>query len=124
MPTPIIKGLTTIRWGTGGVATGLTTAVVTRGSFTPKNAGPIDIEDGDGFSKALVLLDDGFDARIECLFDSAITWPTIGATVALKRPRDAAPINCLLASIEETTERKKEATISMSIHYRPGVPLA
>lgn len=124
MPSAIIKGLTTISWGSSGVATGLTNAVLVRGSFTPKNAAPIEIEDNEGFAKTLVLLVDGFDAKIECLFDSAITWPPEGATVALKRPRDGAPLNCLLASIEDTVERKKEATLSMSIHYRPGVVLA
>jgi len=124
MPTAIIKGLTTIKWGTGGTSSGLASAIIVRGAFTPKNGAPIDIEDGDGFSKALVLLDDGFDAKVECLYDSAITWPVVGATVALKRPTTATEVNCLLASIEDSVERKREATLSMSIHYRPGIALA
>lgn len=125
MPSPIIKGLTTIKWGSSGAVTAaaLTSAIVARASFTGKNGSAIEIEDNDGFAKVMVLLEDGFDATVECVYDSAITWPSIGATVALKRPRDATALNCLLADIEDTQERKKEAMLTMKLHYRPGVTL-
>ena len=124
MGTPIKKGLTTIQWGSGGTTNGgLSGAVVVRGTFTPKNGDPIEIEDNEGFAKSLILLDDGFNATVECLYDSAIAWPAVGDTVQLKRPSDAAPINCLLSSREEATERKKESSLTMRLVYRPGVAL-
>lgn len=125
-PSPIIKGLTTIKWGSTGAvaAAALTSAIVARASFTGKNGSAIEIEDNEGFAKAMVILADGFDANIECVYDSAITWPAVGDTVALKRPRDTAALNCLLADIEDAQERKKEATLTLKLHYRPGVTLA
>lgn len=125
MPNATKYGLTTINWGTSGLLTdtALTTSVVESMSATPKNGAPIEIEDNDGFAKALVILDDGFDATIGCLYDSAIAWPVVGATVMLQRPGDASPLACLLVSIENSTARKKEATLSMKLVYRPGITL-
>lgn len=122
-PSPIIKGLATIKWGSSGtVAAGaLTAAIFVRGSFTDKNGQAFEIEDNEGFSKALVFLADGFDATIECVYDSAITWPAIGDAISIKRPRDAAALGGYVASIEDTVERKKEAMLSLKIHCRPGV---
>lgn len=124
--TPIKKGLTTILWGSGtAVPSGaLAAAIVVRASFTDKSGSAIEIEDNDGFAKAMVLLNDGFDATLECVYDSAITWPAVGDTVILKRPHLTDPVNCLLASIDPSVERKKEATISLKLHYRPNVTLA
>ncbi len=124
--TPIKKGLTTILWGSGtAVPSGaLAAAIVVRASFTDKNGSAIEIENNDGFAAAMVLLNDGFDATLECVYDSAITWPVIGDTVSLKRPNDVAALNCLVASIDPSVERKKEATISIKVHYRPNVTLA
>ena len=126
MPTPIIKGLTTIKWGSGDTVSGaFTNAIVARVNATAKNGQAFDIEDNDGFSKAFVFLDDGFDGDIECVYDSAIAWPTtVGSTIALKRPTDAAAINCFFVSMDQTKERKKEAMITMKISYRPGVDAA
>lgn len=127
MPSPTIKGVTTIKWGTAGrmPEAAYTNAVVMRATFTPKNASAIEIEDNDGFAKVMVLLDDGFDATVEVLFDTAITWPVVGATVQLKRPNPntEGALNCLLTSIEQAGERKKETTLSLRLSYRPGVTL-
>lgn len=123
MPSPIIKGLTTIKWGSGGALSAFASAIVARVSATPKNGQSFEIEDNDGFAKAMVLLDDGFDADVECVFDSAIIWPAVGATVALKRPSDSGALNCLLTSREESNERKKEAMITLKLQYRPGITL-
>lgn len=125
MPSPIIKGLTTIKWGSSGaIAAGaMTAAIVTRCTFTGKNGAALEIEDNDGFSKAMVVLDDGFDATVEVVYDSAINWPVLGATISLKRPADAAAQNSLLADIEQAVERKKEAMLTLKLHYRPGVTL-
>ena len=114
MPSPIIKGLTTIKWGsTGAVASGaMTSAIVVRASYTDKNGAAIEIEDNDGF-----------DASVEVVYDSAIAWPAPGDTVSLRRPRDAAPVNCLLAAYDDSVERKKEGMLTLKLHYRPGVTL-
>lgn len=124
--SPIKKGLTTISWGSSGAAPAapLSSAIVARASFTPKNGQAVEIEDNDGFTKAMVLLDDGFDATLEVVYDSAITWPAVGDTVQLRRPRDSGNLNCVLASIEDTVERKKEAMLSLRLHYRPNMTLA
>lgn len=125
MGTPIKKGVTTIKWGSGSTlkSAALLTAIVARGSFTPVNGQPFEIEDNDGYTATEVLIDNGFDATVECVYDSALTWPAVGATVALRRPRDAADLNCLLIDIEDTVERKKEAMLTLRIAYRPGVTL-
>lgn len=103
---------------------GLQGTVVESGTFSPKNAAAIEIEDNDGFALSAVVLDDGFDAKLQVLFDSALTWPSAGDTVLLKRPRDAAPLACLLTSIEDAVTRKKEATLSLALSYRPGIALS
>ncbi len=100
-----------------------TSAIVMRMTATPKNGDPIEIEGNEGFAAVLVLLNDGFNATVECLYDSAITWPVEGANVTLKRPLDGAALTCLLASIEQSAERKREATVTMRLVYRPDVPL-
>lgn len=122
-PSPIKKGITTISWGSSGaVASGaVAAAIVARASFTPKNGQAFEIEDNVGFTAAMVFLNDGFDASLECVYDSAITWPAEGDAVSLKRPRDAAAVQAYVASIEDTVERKKEAMLTIKIHYRPGV---
>lgn len=119
------KGITTIKWGTDSVLTNaaFTAAVIARMTATPKNGAPIEIEGNQGFAAVLVLLDDGFDATVECLYDSAITWPTVGSTTTLKRPTDGSALTCLVTSIEQAAERKKEATLTMKLVYRPDVSL-
>jgi len=124
MPTPIKKGLTTIHWGSGDTLSGaLTNAIVARMNATAKNGQAFEIEDNDGFGKAWVLLVDGFDADVECVYDSAITWPAEGAAVTLKRPTDSVALSCLLSSIDQTKERKKEAMLTLKIQYRPGITI-
>lgn len=124
MPTPTVKGVTTISWGSKGLLTdaALTSAVVESLSVSPKND-LIEIEDGDGFTLSEVLLKNGFDADVKVLHDSAITWPAEGATVALKRPGDAVALSCLLVSIAPEAGRKKEAYKTFKLAYRPGVAL-
>lgn len=120
------KGITTIKWGTDAVLTeaAYTAAIVARMTATPKNGDPIEIEGNQGFAAALVILNDGFNATMEVLYDSAIEWPAEGDTVEIQRPLDEAPIACLLTSIEQVTERKKEATLTLKLLYRPDVSLA
>lgn len=122
-----LSGTTTILWGTEGSLSG---AVVESLSITPKNAGPIgEIEDGNGATVANIMLDDGFDAKVTCLFDKAKTWPTLGAAVTLAIPpyngglgTVAANTACFVSGNHEISmTRKKEATITLNLRYRPGI---
>ena len=137
--TPSLLGLSTIVWGTKYAATdmvvqstNLTGAIIESIAITPKNAAPIaEIENGGGAAIVEVLLDDGFDAKVTCLYDTAKTWPAIGSAITLKVPSYAGGIGdatdgtdfaCYVAGNHEISlARKKEATITLNIRYRPGV---
>lgn len=114
-----------MKWGTDDVLTdaAFSSAIVIRMTATPKNGDPIEIEGNQGFAAALVILNDGFNATVEVLYDSAIVWPEEGDTVQLQRPLDEAPLACLLTSIEQGAERKKEATLTLKLLYRPDITL-
>ncbi len=119
--SPIIKGTTTIKWGSGSyLGTGLpTTAVVESMRITPVTF-DAEIEGNDGFTTTEVLGDNGFDAEITCLYDSALTWPAFGVAVTLKRPTDSTGKLCLVVSTDEQdVARKREAKITMKLKYRP-----
>lgn len=127
-PTAIIKGTTTIVWGTTTKLGTPSAAVVEAISVTPKNGEPIaDIENGDGASVVAVLLDDGFDAKVTCLYDTALTWPAVGDTVTLSLPKygavgGATSYNCILGGTPKPDlARKREATIELHLRYRAGV---
>lgn len=128
-PTPIIKGLSTISWGTSSLLGSPSGVIVEGGSITPKNASPVaDIEDGNGASASLVLLKDGFSAKINVLYDSAKTWPAEGDTVALTLAKTGAAggtesFNCVLISYGHNPSRKKELVLEMNLEYRPGITL-
>lgn len=124
-----LSGTTTILWGTEG-SFGLTGAIVESLAITPKNAGPIgEIEDGNGATVANIMLDDGFDAKVTCLFDRSKTWPTLGAAVTLTIPPYAGGLGTVAANTacfvcgnhEISLSRKKEATITLNLRYRPGI---
>ena len=127
--TPHIEGLTYILWGTAGQLGTPAGAIVESIAITPKNAGPIgEIEDGNGATVASILLDDGFDAKVTCVHDTAKTWPALGASVVLTVPSYAggigttAAFTCFVAGNHELSlSRKKEATVTMALQYRPGI---
>jgi len=128
MGTPIKKGVTTIKWGSGSTVGTPSAAIVESCSLTAKNSKPIEIEDGDGFAATLVVLTDGFDAEVTCLFDTALTWPADGATVGLTvSPANGGAgtlgsLNCTCSGVHPcSVARKKEATIKFHLTYRPGV---
>lgn len=130
MPSPIIKGIPTIIWGTANQLGSPAGAVVQSISITPKNAEPIEIEDNNGFTAAEIVLDDGFNARVSILADTAKQLPAVGGNVALSIPSSIANGNialnnysCLVASVAPSTERKREAMIDLNLVYRPGVAL-
>jgi hypothetical protein len=127
VPTPIIKGLTTISWGTSG-SVGTPTGCIIQGlSITPKNAGIIDeVENSDTAGVAYVLLDDGFTAQATLTYDTAKTWPAVGDAVVLTLPKIGAvggttTYSCSVTSMPPELARKQAATIKMGLIFRPGV---
>jgi hypothetical protein len=136
--SPTIKGLTTIVWGTnpGGSANMLPIGIIVeRGSVKPKNGGPVaEIENGDGSEVCNVYLDDGFDADVTAVYDTALTYPAVGDTVVFKCPSTPAAgsaaaagaasksYNTILQAMPELeSARKTEAKISFKLRFRPGV---
>lgn len=125
--TPVIKGVTTIQWGTAGSVGSPNAAVLVSLKITPKNGAPIDIEDGNGFAISQVFLDDGFDAAGEALFDTAKAWPNSAATVVLTIPNvlgNGASISYnTFVACEPSIDlaRKREAMISYKFTYRPQI---
>jgi len=141
-PSPIIKGISTIVWGSGNVLAAPAGAIVDSLSLTPKNGSPIEIEDNNGLAAVEVILQDGFNAKVSCTYDDAKSWPVEGANVGLAVRYNGASANaipfgagngasfangvvtytCLVAAAPEVTYgRKKEATIKFNLSYRPGV---
>lgn len=125
-PSPKIKGLTTIAWGTNNALGSPAGAIVESISITPKNGEPIaDIENNDGASATLVLLKDGFSAKITTVYDSNKAWPDWGDNVGLTLPtpnsNGSTTFFCICVDDVPALARKKEATMEMSLVYRPGV---
>jgi hypothetical protein len=125
--SPVIKGITTIKWGTGSNLGTPSGAIVESIRVTRKNGAPIEIEGNDGFAAALVFLNDGFNATITCLYDTAKTWPADGSAVSLTLPKLGAAggtetFACWCASSTPDLSRKREATVTLELIYRPDVP--
>jgi hypothetical protein len=137
----IIKGSPTVTWGASNTLGAPAGAIVESARFTPKNGSPIEIEDNNGIAANLVLLRDGFNAKVACLYDGSKSWPVEGANVALTAAVNGASANsypfgegsaascangvvtyyCALISIEPTYHRKKEEMIELNLAYRPNV---
>jgi len=131
-PTPTIKGISTIYWGMGNAnspAFNVAGAIVESLSITPKNAKPVaEIEDNNGGAAVIVLLVDGFDATVSCVYDAAKAWPAEGANCVLNLPMATGNANanttaytCLVVSQKPDLKRKTEAKIELALVYRPGV---
>lgn len=124
MPTsPIIKGITTIKWGTtGAVVSGNpgSTVIVESAKFDPNNKEAF-IENNDGFDVVWVLLKDGFGVSLVCLYDSALTWPTEGDQIIIKRPSEATSYTCFVRNKPDEQARKKEAMVTIEAFYRPNI---
>jgi hypothetical protein len=128
MPTAIIKGITTIVWGTSNTLNAPAGAIVDSIRITPKNGAPIEIEDNAGFAAIAVLLDDGFDAAMTCVYDMNKAWPNIGDNLKLALPGWTGSNNATTnyngfvgATPEVDMARKREATIAYKFIYRPGI---
>jgi hypothetical protein len=125
---PDIIGDATLIWGTDGQNLGLTGAIVESATITPKNQDPIEIEDNNGFAKILVLLKDGFNGKLDFVYDKDITWPAEGDVVAFTIAKTGAAggtedFDCVVTSMPQQFTKKKEAMISINLVYRPNVVL-
>jgi hypothetical protein len=142
MSLVIIKGIPAITWGSGGALGGPAGAIVESYRLTPKNASVVgEIEDNSGLAANLVFLRDGFNAKLNCLYDGNKAWPVEGANVGLNLAINGANANsypfgegnaasfangvvtyyCTVASIEPAGQRKKEEMIELNLIYRPNV---
>lgn len=126
MPSAIKRGVPTITWGTDNVMNVPSGAVIQSGKITPKNGAPFELEDNNGFAFTAVMLDDGFDASVTLIHDSAKSWPDLNANVVMSLPKWGGngyqSYNTFVgATPEEDMERKREATITYKLIYRPGI---
>ena len=127
-PSAVLKGITTLVWGTANALSSPAGAIIESFTITPKNGAPIEIEGNNGFTVAEVILDDGFNCKVNCVFDKAKAWPAAYSNVSLSI-QDWANANgntiafaCLVTSMPEITyARKKEGMIQFNLSYRPGV---
>lgn len=125
---PLIRGTTTILWGTNNRMNSPAGAIVESISITPKNSGPLtEIENNDGAGVGMVMLEDGFDATVRVVYDTNLAWPTLNANVVLSLPNVAsngalANFNCFVSgSSKSDLGRKKEAMLEIPISFRPGI---
>lgn len=132
MSTPVIKPTTpiVILWGTAnGVLynnASVIPFVVETISITPKNGGPIDIEGNQGFTAFQVGLDDGFDGKATCVYDSNLALPQLGDTIKIPIPlsngtKGTNNTNCTVWSYGFSRGRKNEAKVELSFTNRPDI---
>lgn len=135
MATPNIKPSANIAivWGSANAAAGANANVMPSGliletlTITPKNADPIDIEGGVGFTAIQVGIKDGFNAKATGVYDSNKIMPAEGANITLVVPKsDGATagtenVNCTFWSWGFTKSRKKEQTIELNFTHRPDI---
>lgn len=99
---------------------------------TPKNGSPIEIEEGQGFAIAAVILTGEWDMKVSFLYDAAKTWPKagdwcsasmpqVGLTTATPQTPNATWDVFVGADPEITKGRKKEAMISYLLCRRPAI---
>jgi hypothetical protein len=121
--TAIIAGRTGTRTGSSGILTDAwaTDAVVKTYEFTPKIPRS-DEPDSSGFTGTTIMLKDGWDASIKCLFDTAIDWPDTGDVISVQNPAEATPQQCLVESVTPSGSNAaaEGATITIKCDYRPN----
>lgn len=123
-----IKGLATIKWGAGDVAgSPFTSAIVNSIEVSNPNASPIFIQDTEGLDKVMVLLNNGRDFVVECLYDTAIfegsSKPEIGDQVDMTVPSiSATALECWITDVNPSYRAGAQATIRISLVHRTGIP--
>jgi hypothetical protein len=132
MATPTIKasGNIALVWGTIGAMTGANNAMpsgllVETLTITPKNADPIDIEDGDGFTAIQVGCKDGWNGKATAVYDANRVLPAEGSTIVVVVPNQGnagtTNVNASFWSWGFTKSRKKEKMIELSFTHRPNL---
>lgn len=136
-----LQGVPTMVWGVGGLDangnSGLGNTfngqIIESVSVKPVNGAPIEVEADQGFTKAAVFLDNGFDADVRLTIDGSKTYPTtMGTKVVIKLPSLAnvnshltanwASYNCMLRSaLPFDLSRKKEGMVTVPVMYRPDI---
>ncbi len=119
-PSPIIKGISTLRWGSGGAATGSTgvaAAIVKKVAHATRGGEPTLIEDNNGFTAAVVILHDGDTLTFTCVDDTAITWPQKGDIAQYQVPGWSAAKNFLIVDNNASLERKKEGERTIKAEF-------
>jgi len=129
MPQSITKkGLTTIYWGTTETALVPTTIAIPKSvTYKPKENVFGRVENADGFERATVVGDDGFDMEAVCVYNSADTYPALGDTLLVKRPGDSTGKSCLVVNnpaAEIKATEKGAAEITIKAEYRPDRALS
>lgn len=126
MGTPIIKGtFTTIRWDTDGVLqAGLASAIVDSVRCSTLGGEPHKIDGKKGFTAVVVLLDDGERLELECVDDTALTWPAKGDVISLKGPNDALAKNVLVVDHGSDNPKKREGMRSITVEAYTDITLS
>jgi hypothetical protein len=121
--TAIITGRTDTRTGTLSILMDAwaTNAVVKTYEFTPKVPRG-DEPDPSGFTGTTIILNDGWDASLKCLFDTSIEWPAIGDIISVQNPYEDSPRSCLVESVTPSggNTPAEAATITIKCDYRPN----
>jgi hypothetical protein len=139
MPTPTIKGIATIRWGTGSASdpvttpkpvitgatqTNLATAIVVSVKAERMGGAPIIIEEGSGFSTVWVGLNDGWMYEIEYVDDTTIVGPVFGDTVKLYVVGATAVSNFICEDNNPSLKRKGEGTRILKARYYVNITVS
>ncbi len=124
--TLVIKGVTTVRWGTGSanantgnavLQNALNTAIVKKIMYKRLGGAPTLIQDNNGFTAILVGLNDGDELQITCVDDTAITWPVQYDIITMKVPGAANAKNFILIEDGIDLERKREGDHTMTVNW-------
>jgi hypothetical protein len=125
---PVVKGVSTIAWSTGGRLSLPTTMILESIDVRPRNKGPLsETENNNGKRVAQVfegmseVFDFDFDATVDGVYDEAKTYPKVGEAVTLTIRIGGVGVKakaCVVSSPPAPKfGRKKDATISWDISY-------
>lgn len=134
--SPVKVASTTFVWGSKPGGTDIlplpTGQVAQSLKITPKNGKPVlEIENGDGNTIEEVLLIDGFDAELDVLVDTSLTYPACGVQAAatltlpvavhLSGSAKHTVFPCTVWAYSPSFERKGASMMTISVGHRPGV---
>lgn len=127
-PTPIIKGITTIRWGAGsqtiagvptpyGAASAFASAIVVSLRHSRMGGPPTLIADTAGFTQIWVGLNDGDHLELQCVDDQALSWPAFGADVTMYNPGDTTTKVFICEDDDIDLARKREGMRTVKLTF-------